>query len=306
VYRRRLEETGRLGTIQAGGAGTVVFWHFFDNREAQVIQSVVDDFQVSHPEIKVTVQKAQDDTKLRQAIAAGRGPDVALSYSTDVVGAFCSSGTWQDLASYVTRDAVDLSQLPDVVRSYTEYGGKRCSMPVLADAYGLYYNKKLLAAAGYTAPPKTMTELADMAKKLTQQNPDGTIKVAGFVPSFGFYENTPQTWGPSWGTKWLDDKGKSAIADDQGWQDLATFQKSLVDWYGSANLTKFTTGAGQEFSAPATSGCAAQSATQPAPRIAADVDCPARDHDHADVRLPGALRVHRVDLGDEQQPGAHR
>jgi ABC-type glycerol-3-phosphate transport system substrate-binding protein len=51
VYRRRLEETGRLGTIQAGGAGTVVFWHFFDNREAQVIQSVVDDFQVSHPKI---------------------------------------------------------------------------------------------------------------------------------------------------------------------------------------------------------------------------------------------------------------
>jgi multiple sugar transport system substrate-binding protein len=29
------------------------------------------------------------------------------------------------------------TQLPDVPKSYTEYQGKRCSMPVLADAYGL-------------------------------------------------------------------------------------------------------------------------------------------------------------------------
>jgi multiple sugar transport system substrate-binding protein len=107
----------------------------------------------------------------------------------------------------------------------------------------------MLAAAGYTSPPKTMTELAEMAKKLNMRNADGTIKVAGFVPNFGFYENTPQTWGPSWGTKWLDDQGKSEIGSDPGWQDLANFQKSLVDWYGLSNLTKFTTGAGQEFSA---------------------------------------------------------
>jgi multiple sugar transport system substrate-binding protein len=36
-------------------------------------------------------------------------------------------------------------------------------MPFLADAYGLYYNKKMFAAAGITDPPKTLTELADDA-----------------------------------------------------------------------------------------------------------------------------------------------
>ena len=30
-----------------------------------------------------------------------------------------------------------------------------------------------------------------MAKKLTEFNPDGSIKVAGFVPWFGYYEFTP-------------------------------------------------------------------------------------------------------------------
>ncbi|MGO7983476.1 extracellular solute-binding protein, partial [Rhizobium johnstonii] len=58
-----------------------------------------------------------------------------------------------------------LTQFSDTVRSYTEFNGVRCSMPVLADVYGLYYNKPLLAAAGYTAPPKTLSDLEDMATK---------------------------------------------------------------------------------------------------------------------------------------------
>ena len=58
-------------------------------------------------------------------------------------------------------------------------------MPLLADVYGLYYNKDLLAKAGISGPPKTISELYDDAKKLTQRNSDGSIKVAGFVPTIG-------------------------------------------------------------------------------------------------------------------------
>ena len=108
---------------------------------------------------------------MRQAIAAGQPIDVGLTYSTDQVGPLCSSGDFTDLASFITRDKVDLTQIPETVLGYTEYNGKRCTMPALADVYGLYYNKKLLAAAGYTEPPKTLAELTDMAKKLTDVQP---------------------------------------------------------------------------------------------------------------------------------------
>ncbi len=72
-------------------------------------------------------------------------------------------------------------------------------MPMLADDYGLYYNKKLLSDAGFSAPPKTASELTAMAKSSTVRNPDGTIKVAGFVPLAGFYENAAAHYAPSWG-----------------------------------------------------------------------------------------------------------
>jgi multiple sugar transport system substrate-binding protein len=122
-------------------------------------------------------------------------------------------------------------------------------MPFLADAYGIYYNKKMFADAGIANPPRTLDELAEDAKKLTKKNPDGTIQTAGFLPLFNFYENLPAHLAPAVGAKWLTSDGKSAIGSDPAWQKLLKWQKDLVDWYGYDNLVKFRAATGDEFSA---------------------------------------------------------
>jgi len=230
-------------------SGTIEFWHFFTDREADAIQKVVDQFKAKFPKVKVIVKSGQDDSKTTQSIAAGQGPDVALSGSTDSVGKFCSTGAWQDLTPYLTRDKVDLTDIPQVVQDYTAYQGKRCTMPLLADAYGLYYNKKLFAAAGITSPPKTFSELTADAKKLTQRSANGNLKVAGFDPLSGFYENSAAHFATMAGAKWLTPDGKSAVGSDPAWKDLLTWQKNLVDWYGYDRINKFQSTFGDEGSA---------------------------------------------------------
>lgn len=230
-------------------SGNVELWHFFTDREAAAIDAVIKDFQAGHPKITVTVKSGQDDTKVTQAIGAGNGPDIGLSYSTDIVGKFCSSGAWVDLNQYLTRDHVDINQLNATTRQYTEFDGKRCAMPFLADAYGIYYNKDMFARAGIDGPPKTLDELSADAKKLTVKNPDGSIKTAGFLPLTDFYENAASHLAPTVGAKWLTPEGRSAIGGDPAWKTVMTWQKDLVDWYGYNNLTKFRAGLGDEFSA---------------------------------------------------------
>ena len=230
-------------------SGTIEFWHFFTDRESNEISKVIDDFKAKYPKVTVVVKDGQDDTKMLQAIGAGTGPDVGLSYSTDIVGKFCSTGAWADLKPYLARDKIDLNQFPDTVRSYTEFRGKRCSMPFLADTYGFYYNKAQLAAAGIAAPPKTLTELAGAAKKLTVRKADGTIERAGFLPLWGFYEFSPSHFAPVAGAAWLKSDGTSAIGADPKWQEILRWQKELVDWYGFDNLEKFRASLGDEWSA---------------------------------------------------------
>jgi multiple sugar transport system substrate-binding protein len=230
-------------------SGTVSFWHFFSDREAKVIQSVVDDFENKYPKIKVEVHSGQDDEKLQKAIATGSKVDVGLSYSTDIVGNFCSNGAFRSLNKVIERDDVDMNQFSPTVKSYTEFKGTRCAMPMLADVYGLYYNKDLLASAGYTEAPKTLSELETMADKLTTFNDDGSIKTLGFNPTMGWYENAAAHYGPSAGADWLKSDGTSAISSSQGWTDLIEWQKAYVDKIGWDKLNKFTSGLGQEFSA---------------------------------------------------------
>lgn len=230
-------------------SGTVSFWHFFSDREAKVIQSVVDDFEKKNPKVKVEVHSGQDDEKLQKAIATGSKVDVGLSYSTDIVGNFCSNGAFRSLNSVIKRDGVDMSQFSPTVKSYTEFKGTRCAMPMLADVYGLYYNKALLSAAGFSAPPKTLSELESMADKLTTFNPDGSIKTLGFNPTMGWYENAAAHYGPAAGAEWLKPDGKSAISSSQGWTELMEWQKAFVDKIGWDKLNKYTSGLGQEFSA---------------------------------------------------------
>jgi multiple sugar transport system substrate-binding protein len=209
----------------------------------------MDGFHKLHPNITIKNVGNQDDDKITQAIRGGTAPDVAISFSTDDIGQYCSSGAFQDLSGYISRDKVDLTQIPQASRDYTTYKGKRCAMPLLADVYGLYYNKAMFQKAGISAPPRTMAELAADAKKLTQLNSDGSIKVAGYVPTPGFYENTVQALSPQFGAQWQDGSGKSSVATSKGWQDMLTWQRSLTDALGKDKLAQFTAKAGDEYSA---------------------------------------------------------
>jgi multiple sugar transport system substrate-binding protein len=241
--------TGINKTAPTKLTGTVSLWHFFTDREATVIQSVVNDFEKLHPGVKVVVHPGQDDTKLQQAISAGNNVDVGLSYSTDIVGAFCNSGAFRDLTPYIKRDKVDVSDLTPVTKSYTEFKDKRCAMPALSDDYALYYNTGLLSAAGISSPPKTLSELETDALKLTTYNADGSIKTLGFDPVMGFYENAAAHYAPAAGAKWLGSDGKSLIGSDPAWQELIKWQTAFVQKIGYAKLKAFDAAAGQEFSA---------------------------------------------------------
>jgi multiple sugar transport system substrate-binding protein len=229
---------------------TITFWHGLSSEhEVAAVDAVLAKFHQKYPYITVQAVKGQTDDKVNQAIRGGTAPDVASSFNAANVGGWCASGAFQDLTPDIAADHVDMSQIPQAVQSYTAFAGKRCTMPWLADTFGLYYNKKLFAAAGITAPPKTMTELADDAKKLTVKNADGSIKVAGFMPYLGTYEMLTEHLVTSWGGKWLKPDGTSNLAADPAFAAALTWQKGLVDWFGADKLAKFKAGMGDEMSA---------------------------------------------------------
>ena len=227
---------------------TITLWNGFTERELGVIKQAVADFHGTHPWITVKVVGGVNDDKIIAAIRGGNAPDVAQSFTADNTGLFCSSGGWIDLKPYMDKSKIDAGMFPQAVQTYTEYQGKRCALPMLADTYGLYYNKDLFAKAGITSPPKTMSELTADAKKLTVRDGD-SFKVVGFDPAQGFYENAPAHYGPLFGAAWVDGDNKSVLSKQPGWAEFMNWQKGLIDFYGFDKLRRWQAGAGDEFSA---------------------------------------------------------
>jgi multiple sugar transport system substrate-binding protein len=247
---------GTESTTSGGDKGsrepvTITMWGAWTGRELKQFNKIFEPFEKKYPWITVKSVGGIEDPKILAAIRAGKPPDAVLSFTLDSVGEFCNSGAWADLTPYIEKDNLDLSQFPDAVFKYTSFAGKQCAFPFLTDAYGLYYNTKLFEKAGLTEPPKTMSELIEYTKKLTEFNPDGSIKVAGFVPWIGYYSGgSVVPYSVHFDANWYDTSGdQSAIATDPGWQEFLDWQQKLIDFYGADKLQRFVAGAGNEWGA---------------------------------------------------------
>ena len=244
--------TARSSAHAGTKAETITVWVGWSARELKAFKAIAAEYDKKHSDVNVKVVGGINDDKITAAIRSGNVPDVVSSFTSANVGSYCKSGAWLDLKPFLSKDKLDVNVFPKTSQYYTQYNGKRCALPFLADVYGFYYNKKMFAAAGLKGPPKTMSQLTAYAKKLTKRGSNGSIKVAGFNPFLGFYAgNAPDlsAYAPLFGATYINGSGKSQLSKDQAWGRLLRWQKNLVDYYGYKNLQKFNAGAADEFSA---------------------------------------------------------
>ncbi|MFJ6481939.1 MULTISPECIES: ABC transporter substrate-binding protein [unclassified Streptomyces] len=232
---------------------TLNFWHGWSApSETKAIEENIARFEKAHPNIKVKVTGNMTDDKVNQALRAGgdKAPDVVSSFTTDSVGTFCNSHAFADLNPFLAKSGVDKTKVfPKTLLEYTQFEGNQCTLPLLHDAYGLVYNKTAFAAAGITEPPKTWSQFAEVAQKLTKPQGDSYEQV-GLMPTFHGYETTPMRLAAQWSPTYFTPDGKSALAADPAFAKMLTAQKDLVAKLGGyEKLERFRNTFGDEWSA---------------------------------------------------------
>ncbi|WP_316740018.1 ABC transporter substrate-binding protein [Streptomyces sp. MK7] len=230
---------------------TINFWHAWSApNEVKAVKSLIAGFEKAHPNIHVNVVGNMTDDKINQALRTGgdKAPDVISSFTTNNVGKFCSSGALVDLNPFFEKSDIDPEKtFPKAMNEYTQFDGNRCTVPLLGDAYGLYYNKTAFAKAGIKAPPKTWSEFEADAKKLTIPDGDG-YKQLGFMPDYHGWESTTEHYFAQFSPTYFDSNGKSNLAKDPAFEKGFTLQKKLVDELGGfQRLERFRATLGDEW-----------------------------------------------------------
>jgi len=111
-------------------------------------------------------------------VAAGQVPTLFECYLTDP-SKMIDQGVAADLTPLYQSTGLDKVFNPQILTIASDKSGNIYGIPRFAYAMGLAYNKDMLKAAGYDAPPATWDEAMDMAKKLT--NRDAGVAGLSFI-----------------------------------------------------------------------------------------------------------------------------
>ncbi|MEU4212999.1 ABC transporter substrate-binding protein [Streptomyces sp. NPDC026206] len=232
---------------------TLRFWHgWSEKNEVKAVDAAIARFEERHPNIHVKATGNVTDATVNQALRAGGddAPDVVSSFTTDNVGQYCSTGMWADLDPFLRKSGLDKAEIfPRTLLDYTGYRGTQCALPLLADAYGMYYNKDAFEKAGISRPPRTMSEFKAAAVKLTERTADGSYRQLGFMPNFRLYENSPDRLLAQWGPRYFDDNGRSRLSREPAARQFFGVQRDLITSLGGYSaLETFRTTFGDEMS----------------------------------------------------------
>ncbi len=209
---------GSGGKSDKSASQTLTYWASnqgtsLDN-DKQVLQPELAKF-TQQTGIKVDLQVIGWPDLLNRILAAttsGQGPDVLNIGNT-------WSASLQATGALLPFDDATLDKIGGKSRflgpslAATGAPGRApAGVPLYGQAYGLYYNKKMFAAAGIDHPPATWTELVADGKKLTGNGHWGLTLQAGQVTENAHHA---AILGAQQGARLFDSSGKPHLSSPQ-------------------------------------------------------------------------------------------
>ncbi len=158
-------------------APTVVNWWHIGTaaNDRAMYQGFADAYMKLHPDVQVQITVLENEAykaKLTTVMQSGDPPDLFHSWGGGVMAEYAKAGLLRDISKFVKGTSFGSSMAPGVWQVYS-YDGKNYGVPFDMGAITFWYNKDLLAKAGYKTFPADWDGFVAMVKK---------IKSAGITP----------------------------------------------------------------------------------------------------------------------------
>lgn len=155
------------GSDTAAKEKTKISYWTGDRHDAEFIKEKVAKFNETNPdgiEVELVVKGDDFDTALDLSFQTSDAPDI-IRVKEDTIQNFYKKGFLAPIDEFLTDEMK--TKFPEMDQ-LNAFEGKRYSLPNYGTTMRLVYNKELFAKAGIAAPPTTLQEMVDTAKKLTE------------------------------------------------------------------------------------------------------------------------------------------
>jgi len=160
----------------------IEYWQYFFDARVTAMEQLIENFEAANPDITVKMTHfpyADYRTKVAAAIPAGEGPDVVqLFYGW--LNDYVEAKLIQPLPADAFPPAKVEEEFFPMVSAMRD-GDNYWALPTAVRSLALFYNKKLFDEAGIEAPPETLDEMIEVAKKLTKRDGAGNLTQVGIT-----------------------------------------------------------------------------------------------------------------------------
>jgi multiple sugar transport system substrate-binding protein len=223
---------------------TVEIVHYFNVQgQLDALNQAQKDFEAANPDVKIQftyVPFGQLVSRTLQMAAVHKPPAIAAIDNPDVLRV-AKAGILKDISADVTKLSGWADTYAGPKASVTD-GSKVYGVPIGSNSLALYYNKKLLTDAGVSSPPKTWSELTDVATKTTK-SPNYGIAFSAVNTEEATWQWEPFLW--SNGGSLSDLNSKNAQVALQLWVDwvkAGVAARDVVNWNQGDVPAQFNSG----------------------------------------------------------------
>lgn len=213
--------------------------HYVNEPLQPGLQAIVDEWNAANPDIQVET-RAVAFAELLQTITVqqtgGQQADIVQAYGL-WGGQLKDAGVLAEVPAAI-QDEIRADYLPAAVGA-ASVAGEIVGYPTEVQTYALYYNKDLLAAGGYDAPPATWDELVEIADAVTVQDDAGNLTVSGFGISQGWDSIAVHPWMSlmfAAGGEFVDEEGATALFDSDEGVAALQLERDLIE-SGTADIS---------------------------------------------------------------------
>ena len=164
---------GLCSAALAEGKKTITFWD--GNWNEETFKTIQEMWNAENPDIELVGEFQVDNgmtDKYMLALSNNTAPDV-MACALDWVTTFGNANLLYPLDEFIAADGVDTAQYVQGAIQASTIGGKLYGLPFRSETYALFYNKDMLAEAGYTEPPKSWDEVKEIAAACTKDDAAG-------------------------------------------------------------------------------------------------------------------------------------
>ncbi len=195
------ESTDDSSASNGGEPVEIEFWHGQTQGPAELLQTMIDDFNSTHPDVVVSKDAGGvNSDRMLQKVTAGlqadNYPDIAYIYGSDLAN-LAQGEQLLDLSTAIDDGDLNWDRFVDAGKEAVTVDDKPRAVPAFIDNLAVVYNKKIFDDAGVPYPTDDWT-WDDFLSTAAELN-DPEAGIAGFGwPGTGDEDTTWRIWPLIW------------------------------------------------------------------------------------------------------------